>query len=231
MFKNLFKKNGKKNVSAVIVAAGSSTRMGSDKCLLELKGEPVIVRTVRAFQESPLVDEIVVVSRIELLEKMADLLSQFSKVKKVVAGGETRAESSLAGVSAVSKHADYIAIHDAARPLVSQDLIENTIKTAFDFRCCVPGLPSVDTLRLVDDKGYICADIDREKAVRIQTPQVFDADIIKGALTYAVTENKEITDDSSAVALMGYKTQVVTGDARNIKLTTPADVAYAEAIL
>lgn len=219
--------------SVVVVAAGNSTRMGKDKVFLELNQVPVIVRTVRAFDNIDKVKEIILVTKKEHIEALADIVHDYNlhKVKQVVTGGATRQMSCLAGVSATDKKSQLIAIHDAARPFISEELINNCIEAAHAYRAAVPGIKCVDTMKTVDDAGFISGSVDRDYTVRIQTPQVFDADLIKGTLTYCVEKNIPVTDDSSAVAVMGIKTKIVTGDSDNIKLTTPEDIMTAEAIL
>lgn len=219
--------------SAVIVAAGSSERMGTDKALMELGGMPVLARTLLAFQDCRLVDDIVVVTRMDKVLEIAGLCKKYgiSKASQVITGGATRAESALAGVSAVKGSARLIAIHDGARPLATQELIERTIFAAAESMAAVPAVPSTDTLKAVDDKGRVVATVDREHTVRVQTPQVFDADLIKGALSKAVQDRMTITDDCSAVERMGVKVVTVEGDERNIKLTTPDDMLAATSIL
>ena len=232
-FLNRFRTNTKTpHCSAVILAAGSSTRMGTDKSVLTLDGIPVIIRAVQAFEKHDLVDEIIVVTREESVPMIADLCAQYAlkKVRRVMAGGATRAESSLIGVTAVDKKAEYIAIHDGARPLITQKVITDALYAAREYHAAVPVIPSTDTLRMVEN-GFIGGDVDRDSVIRIQTPQIFDADLIKGALTYAVDKNVTVTDDSSAVRLTGFKIKTVEGDVNNIKLTTPEDVPVAEAIL
>ena len=232
-FLNRFRTNTKTpHCSAVILAAGSSTRMGTDKSVLTLDGIPVIIRAVQAFEKHDLVDEIIVVTKEESVPMIADLCAQYAlkKVRRVMAGGATRAESSLIGVTAVDKKAEYIAIHDGARPLITQKVITDALYAARDYHAAVPVIPSTDTLRMVEN-GFIGGDVDRDSVIRIQTPQIFDADLIKGALTYAVDKNVTVTDDSSAVRLTGFKIKTVEGDINNIKLTTPEDVPVAEAIL
>lgn len=231
---SLLRKKDKTPVcSAVIVAAGSSQRMGSDKILMKLGPMPVLVRTILAFQDSPLVDEIIVVTRMEKIEEIAKLCndSGLSKVKMVISGGATRMESCLAGVSAVKKSAKLIAIHDGARPLVSQDVISRTVYAAQKYKSAVPVISSTDTLKSIDADGVIVGSVDRTSTVRVQTPQVFDADLIKGALTKAVKDGLSITDDCSAMEMMGVKTHTVDGDRDNIKITTPGDAVIAEAII
>lgn len=232
--KKLFRRKQKfPHCSVVIVAAGSSERMGSDKMLMTLGSKPVIIRTLMAFQKSPMVDDIVVVTRPEKIVAIADMIKLYdiSKVTQVISGGATRVESSLAGVSAVRKGAKLIAIHDGARPLVSQELIERVIQGANEHISAVPAIPSTDTLKMVDAEGVIIGPVNRDTVVRVQTPQVFDADIIKGALTKAVQKRLTVTDDCSAVDMMGFSTYTVEGDTGNIKLTLPEDMVQAEAIL
>ena len=231
---SVFKKKDKlPKCSAVVLAAGHSERMGADKALMELGAMPVLARTLLAFQNSPLIDDIVVVTRMEKVLEIAGLCKKFgiSKASQVITGGATRAESALAGVSAVKSNAALIAIHDGARPLVSQELIERTVYAARDNMAAVPAISSTDTLKAVDDKGFVTATVDRTHTVRVQTPQVFDADLIKGALTKAADEGLAITDDCSAIERMGVKAVTVEGDVNNIKLTTPDDMLIAAAVL
>lgn len=230
----LKKKKDKKPVcSAVIVAAGNSQRMGSDKIMMKLGAMPVLARTVLAFENNEYVDEIIIVTKTEKLEEIADLCYKngLHKVRQVVSGGATRMESALAGVSAARHGAQLIAIHDGARPLVSQELITRTILAARDYRSAVPAIASTDTLKTVDEKGFIVGNVDRSTTVRVQTPQIFDADLIKGALTKAVEEKLTLTDDCSAMEIMGVKTFVVEGEADNIKITTPEDLVAARAVV
>ena len=227
------RKDEKPVCSAVIVAAGNSQRMGSDKIMMKLGAMPVLARTILAFENCEYVDEIIIVTKTEKLQEIADLCHKngLRKVKQVVSGGATRMESALAGVSAARHEARLIAIHDGARPLVSQALISRTIFAARDYRAAVPAIASTDTLKTVDEKGFIAGTVDRATTVRVQTPQVFDADLIKGALTKAVEEKLTLTDDCSAMEMMGIKTFVVDGDAENIKITTPEDLVTARAIV
>ena len=232
---DMFKKSEPKepHCSAVIVAAGSSQRMGSDKLMMKLGEIPVLARTLQAFQSSPLVDEIVVVTRLEKLEETADLCKEYGieKVSRVIAGGKTRTESALAGVSEVSPNAKLIAIHDGARPLVTADLILRTVYAASEYMAAAPAVPSVDTLKAVDTEGRIIGTVDRETTLRVQTPQIFHAELIKGALTKAVEKGMTLTDDCAAAEMMGVRTKTVLGDEDNIKITTPRDMLFAAEIL
>ena len=218
--------------SAVIVAAGASSRMGKDKICMEIGGVPVIIRAIRAFEESELIDEIVVVTREDRLSEISELISNygFDKVTSVISGGATRFESSLAGVLSVRKEAKLVAIHDCARPLVSQRIISDTVYAASEFGAACPVVECTDTMKLKSG-DYLGENVDRASLCAVQTPQIFSIDIIKGALTYVVKNNLPVTDDTSAVAYLGFKTRIVQGERDNIKLTTVEDIPYAEAIL
>lgn len=236
--KNLFKKSEKKgektqSCSVVVVAAGSGQRMGADKLMLELGCMPVLARTLLVFQNCDVVDEIIVVTRMDKVEEIAALCKKFgiTKAVKVIRGGKTRMESALAGVSEVKANASLIAIHDGARPLVTEDVIRRTVDAAAKYMSAVPVISVTDTLKAVDEDGFVVGAVDRASTVRVQTPQVFNADLIKGALSKAVSDGLTLTDDCSAVEIMGVKTRTVEGDADNIKLTEPRDVLLAELIL
>lgn len=231
---NLLKKNKKiGNCSAVILCAGSSVRMGADKALLELNGKPVIIHTLVPFEHSDVIKEIIVVTKQDSIQDVSELCNRYgiTKVKAVIGGGACRTESALAGVTACDPSASLIAIHDGARPFVTEKIIETVVTAAAEYMAAVPAVSSIDTVKYVDDKGIVIACPDRSHVVSVQTPQVFDADIIKGALSYAVSHNKQLTDDSAAVELMGIKVHTVDGDVCNIKLTVPDDLVKAEAIL
>ena len=232
--KELFKKTEQRNTcSAVIVAAGSAQRMGADKVMLELGCMPVLARTLLAFQNCDAIDEIIVVTRMDKVEEVASLCKKYgvTKAGKVIRGGKTRMESALAGVSEVRSNAKLIAIHDGARPFVTDEVIRRTVDAAAAYMSAVPVIRSTDTLKAIDEDGLITGSVDRERTVRVQTPQVFNADLIKGALTKAVSDGLTLTDDCSAIEIMGIKTHTVDGDEDNIKLTTPRDIQLGELIL
>lgn len=232
--KELFKKTEQRNTcSAVIVAAGNAQRMGADKVMLELGCMPVLARTLLAFQNCDAIDEIIVVTRMEKVEEVASLCKKYgvTKAGKVIRGGKTRMESALAGVSEVRSGAKLIAIHDGARPFVTDEVIRRTVDAAAAYMSAVPVIRSTDTLKTIDEDGLIIGSVDREHTVRVQTPQVFNADLIKGALTKAVSDGLTLTDDCSAIEIMGIKTHTVDGDEDNIKLTTPRDIQLGELIL
>lgn len=233
LFDKILKNGAIPKCSAVIVAAGSSVRMGFDKLSAPLGSAPVLLHTLRAFERADSVSEIVVVTRMDKVAEVAELCAKngIGKVSKVVAGGKTRMESSLIGVSSVKPSAKLIAIHDAARPLVSDALIKRTVCAAAEHMAAVPVMPSTDTLKVVGKDDRIVGTVDRETTYRVQTPQVFDAVLIKGALSKAAEKGMVLSDDSAAMEMTGFKSYAVAGEEDNIKITTPRDLLIAETIL
>lgn len=220
-----------KYCGAVIVAAGNASRMGGiDKVMAPLHGEPLILRTVRAFQSCDVIREIVVVTRPDLIVPIMDICKDLDKVTAVVAGGSDRAESVRIGMSALSHKVKLAAIQDGARPLVSKELIDRVVRAAHTYGGAVPGIPVKDTIKTAEG-GLIGQTPDRKTLRAIQTPQVFDYDLLRGALKKAQTEGWEITDDCSAVEKLGMKVKIVEGDERNLKVTTPMDLKIAALLL
>ena len=220
-----------KYCGAVIVAAGNASRMGGiDKVMATLGGEPMILRTVRTFQNCDAIKEIVIVTRPDLILPIKDLCSGCDKVTAVVAGGKDRPASVKAGLSALSKKVKLAAIQDGARPLVTWEVIDRTVRAAHTYHAAAPGVPVKDTVKVVKG-GVVIVTPDRSTLRAIQTPQVFDIDLLRGALKKAEEENAPITDDCSAVENMGMSVKIVEGDERNIKVTTPMDLKIAEMLL
>ena len=219
--------------SAVVVAAGSSTRMGTDKLMLTLGGIPVIVRTLKAVEAAPSVDEIILVTREDVMVPLSQLCQEFAltKVTKVIRGGKTRTESVRLGTLEASGDAQVIAIHDGARPLVTTEIIENAIAQALESGAAAPAVPVTDTIKVADENGIVRSTPERRTLFAVQTPQVFQAELLKAALQSALTCGAEITDDCSAVERLGKQVQLVSGDSENIKITRPMDLPMAEAIL
>ncbi len=217
-----------KRCGAVIVAAGTASRMeGIDKVMAPLKGEPIIVHTVRAFQECDAVSEIVIVTREDLILPITGLCRDMNKVTAVVAGGKSRVESVHLGLNALSGKCRLAAIHDGARPLITWQLIDRVIRCANTYGAAAPGIPVKDTIKVVQGAA-VQETPDRARLQAIQTPQVFDYDLLRGALKKAYAENAPITDDCSAVERMGMGVKIVQGDEKNIKVTTPLDLKIAE---
>lgn len=220
-----------KKCGAVIVAAGSASRMGGiDKVMAVLNGEPMIVRTVRTFQNCDCISEIVVVTRPDLIAPIAELTASFRKVKTIVPGGKSRQESVTLGLSALSDSVKLAAIHDGARPLISQSVIDKVVRAADAYGAAAPGVPVKDTIKVIQS-GLVDSTPDRSTLRAIQTPQVFDIDLLRGALDKARKDGAEVTDDCSAVERIGMKIRIVEGDERNLKVTTPMDLKIAQMLL
>ena len=216
---------------AVIVAAGSASRMGGiDKVMAELDGEPMVVRTVRTFQSCDAIREIVVVTRPDLIIPIMSLCAGFDKVKAVVAGGDSRQASVALGLNALSKNVKLAAIHDGARPLVTWQVIDRVIRAANTYGAAVPAISVKDTVKVAQG-GVVMNTPERKQLFAVQTPQVFDFDLLRGALKKAAEDGAEVTDDSSAVERLGIRVKIVEGDERNLKITTPMDLKIAKMLL
>ncbi len=229
---NVIRKIKNTTCSVVVAAAGSSVRMGQDKLFMPLEGMPVLARTLRAFNECSFVDEIVVVTREDRLEDTAELCRAYGigKVTKVVIGGDSRMKSVLAGLSSIRREAKIVLIHDGARPLVTEEIIREAMHTAAMFRCAAPAIPVTDTIKETR-QGVVVNTPDRASLAAVQTPQAFLPDLLKGALTAAVRDGREYTDDCAAVEAMGFTVRLCKGSAENIKITNPTDLQTAAAIL
>lgn len=190
----------------------------------------MIARTVRAFQECDAVKKIVVVTREDLILPITGLCSGMSKVKAVVAGGGGRRESVHLGLNALSGEVQLAAVHDGARPLVSWQLIDRVIRAANTYGAAAPAIPVKDTIKVVKG-GVVEQTPDRSTLFAVQTPQVFDFDLLRGALKKAEQEQLQVTDDCSAVEQMGMRVKIVEGDERNLKVTTPLDLKIAQMLL
>lgn len=218
--------------TAVIVAAGTATRMGGvDKILTPLLDVPTIIRSIKAFEESQCIDNIVVVLRKDAVNTVQNLLTQhkLGKVTDLVEGGETRAESVKSGIAACGSDTDIVLIHDGARPLVTSQIIL-AVKDAVElYGAAAPAVPLKDTVKIVDSGGKIIETPNRSSLVAIQTPQGFKISVYKKALS----ENRDsgITDDCQLLERIGESVYTVDGSYENIKITTPEDIEIAEGIL
>lgn len=218
-----------KNVSAVIVAAGTASRMrGIDKTVAPIGGVPMILRTVRALAASERITEILVVTREDLIAPITELCKGEEKFKKAVLGGASRAESVMQGLLAAS--GELVAIHDGARPFVTSEVIDRTVEAAEHIGAAAPAIAVRDTIKVAKN-GEICATPDRSTLFAVQTPQVFDLETIKSALQTAMTQSIPLTDDCSAAEAAGLRVVLTEGSDENIKITTPMDLIFAEAIL
>ena len=216
-------------VSAVIVSAGNSSRMGGvNKQFLEINNIPVIAHTIKVFEASDLIDEIVVVTRECDIDNIKKLVSQyvFKKVSDVVIGGDTRQLSVYNGVVVTNENADFVAIHDGARPLVTEKVIANTLYKAFECGAAATGVKVKDTVKQVNDNDDIVRTPDRAYLRFIQTPQVFNKSLYLEAVN-TVENSKDFTDDCMLIEAYGKIVKFVDGDYENIKITTPEDVELA----
>ena len=214
--------------TAILAAAGSSQRMGSEnKLLLPLDGMPVLAHTLRAVDAAQSVDEIVIAAREEDLLTYAELCKTYGirKPVKVVVGGATRQESVLRAALEARADAKLLAVQDGARPLVTPELFDAVV-----LRAAVCAAAVHDTIKLARDRR-VTETPDRSMLFAVQTPQVFDAGLLKAALQSALTEHAALTDDCSAVERLGKAVYLTDGDEENIKITTPLDLIVAETIL
>ena len=220
-----------KACGAVIVAAGNASRMGGiDKVMAPIGGEPMILRTVRTFQNCQAIRQIVIVTRQDLVEPITQLCQDFDKVTSVVVGGSSRQESVENGLGALSKDMKLVAVQDGARPLITWEVIDRTVRAAHTYGAAAPAIPVKDTIKRVQG-GIVAETPDRSALRAVQTPQVFDVDLLRGALHKAKMDKAEVTDDCSAVERLGMSIKIVEGDERNIKVTTPMDLKIAEMLL
>ncbi len=222
-------------VSAIIVAAGGSVRMGiaDSKQFIPLLSRPAIEYTLKAFQKCYLIKEIIVVCREQDTERVQAIVDEngFAKVSKLVLGGSSRAESVRNGVEAANEKAKYFAIHDGARPLITVEEIERVTEAAFETGAATLGTTVTDTIKIVDGFNKIESTPLRSQLRAVQTPQVFEKDLYKFALENAGDNAINFTDDCALIENMGGEVEVVKGNVENIKLTTPVDIILAESIL
>lgn len=220
--------------AALVAAAGSSTRMGGiNKLLQPLDGIPVLIRTLQALQATQRVDEIIVATRECDLVEIADLCRTYgiSKCKKVIRGGESRAHSVMLAALEASEGTELLAVQDGARPLVTPALIDAVIHAAERCGAAAPAVAVKDTIKEADSSGIVVRTLERSALRAVQTPQVFSADLLKGALQSALEQQIPITDDCSAVERLGKEVLLIEGEESNLKITTPGDLILAEAIL
>lgn len=219
--------------SAIVAAAGTSDRMGGvNKLLAELAGTPVLVHTLRALSRASRVDEIVVAAREDEIIEFSRLCREYGidKPVKVVRGGSSRVESVLLAAMETNPDAKLLAVQDGARPLVTPELIDRVVEKAGHCMAAAPGVPVKDTVKMVRD-GAVARTLNRDALRAIQTPQVFEADLLKAALQSALQDGAAITDDCSAVERLGKIVYLVDGAEDNLKITTSTDLVLAEALL
>lgn len=220
--------------AALVAAAGSSSRMGGINKLLEpLDGIPVLVRTLTALERAQRVDSIVIATREEDLITVSQLCKTYgiTKCTKVIRGGEDREHSVLLAALEAEPDTELLAVQDGARPLVSPALIDRVIEAAQRCGAAAPAIPVKDTIKTVREDGAVEETLERSRLRAVQTPQVFEASLLKAALQAALEEGAVLTDDCSAVERLGKVVYLIEGEETNLKITTPTDLVLAEALL
>ncbi len=218
-----------KTCTAVIVAAGSASRMkGIDKTIAPIGGVPLILRTVQAMACAQRITEILIVTREDLIPEVSELCKGEPKVTRVIAGGSTRSDSVIRGLEVAQ--GELVAIQDGARPFVTAEIIDRTVAAAEEFGGAAPGIPVKDTIKVAEG-NHVLGTPDRSTLFAVQTPQVFYRQVILQALTCCMEEGIPLTDDCSAAEVAGIPVILTEGSEENIKITTPMDLILGEAIL
>ena len=222
--------------TAIVLAAGQGKRMGTkiQKQYLEINGKPVLYYSLRAFEESELIDEIVLVVGTKQKEYCkSEIISKFGfeKVKTIVEGGEERYHSVANGLQEISE--GYVFIHDGARPFINEEILRRVYNEVIVHKACVVGMPVKDTIKMADERGFADATPDRNLLWQVQTPQVFEVSLIKEAYKKLMASDTiNVTDDAMVVEqMLGGKVKLVVGSYENIKITTPEDLKIAECFL
>ena len=224
---------GKPFVSAVIVAAGNSTRMGESKPFIFLENKPVLANVLAAFDQVEEIGEIVIVCRKQEQEKARSILQTYPIAKPVLfaQGGDTRQQSVSNGICCTSSQAAYFAIHDGARVLVTPQLIQNVLADAFTYGASAAAMPVKDTIKEIDKNGFVSSTPDRSKIWAVQTPQIFQRAAYLNAMCRAQAAGKDYTDDCQLLEQAGAKVHLCMGSYENLKLTTQEDLILAQTIL
>lgn len=222
-------------VSVIFPAAGQGKRMraGKNKVLLELGGKPILLRTLENFSRLPEVYELIVVTGEEEMEEVRAMLegARWLKPWKLVQGSTERQYSIRNGLNLVAEQAELVLVHDAARPLITTDVISRVIEGAKAFGGAIAAVPEKNTVKIVNDDGLVVSTPPRKSLWAVQTPQGFKKEILLEANERAEDEGFLGTDDASLVERIGVPVKVVEGDYRNIKITTPEDMVTAGAFL
>jgi 2-C-methyl-D-erythritol 4-phosphate cytidylyltransferase len=220
-------------LSAILVAGGSSQRMGFDKLFATIAGEPVLAHALRAFDRATSVSEIIVVARKERHDEIRTLIGDagFKKVRSIVPGGDRRQDSVRAGLRRIHTHATHVAVHDAARPLITPEQIERAFEQSRIQGAATLAQPVNDTLKRAGANLLVAGSVDRHELYAMQTPQIFDRKLIEDAYRALYEENISVTDEVSAVERLGHKIALVINDDFNFKITYSRDLPVAELIL
>jgi 2-C-methyl-D-erythritol 4-phosphate cytidylyltransferase len=220
-------------LTAIIVAAGDSRRMGFDKLFASIAARPVIAHTIHAFERAACVDEILVVAREDRHTEINTIVrdGNFKKVRSIIPGGKHRQDSVRTGLEHLEATARYVAIHDAARPLITAEQIERVFAQSRIHAAASLAEPISDTLKYADSEFFVTSPVDRHQLYAMQTPQVFERQLIEDAYRTVYAENASVTDEVSAVERLGRKVILVPNKDLNFKITYPRDLALAEFVL
>jgi 2-C-methyl-D-erythritol 4-phosphate cytidylyltransferase len=219
-------------LSAIIVAAGSSERMGFDKLFALVSGKPVIAHTIAAFENTKCVDEIILVGRADSLGELRKIISNPTKVKQIVTGGTERSDSVRAGLDHLNPKSDFVAVHDAARPMITPEKITRVFEACRTSGGAVSlAEPISDTLKRAGADLAVTGSVDRDGVYAMQTPQVFAQELLEEAYELVAKQKISVTDEVSAVELLGRKVFLVPNHDFNFKITYPRDLPLAEFVL
>jgi 2-C-methyl-D-erythritol 4-phosphate cytidylyltransferase len=224
-------------IAAILPAAGLGTRMGAEtpKQFLELDGTPLVIHSVRRIASCPLVTDIIVATRADVVESLADRLrsEQFMQTVRVVRGGDSRQDSVALALHEIAEGTEIVLVHDAVRPFVTREQISRVIEEARRWHAAILGIPAMDTVKevkrasLPEDVALITGTIPRERVVLAQTPQAFSTKLLKEAFARAKADEVNASDEAGLVERLGHDVYVVLGSERNIKITKPADMNLA----
>ena len=220
-------------LTAIIVAAGDSSRMGFDKLLATVAGKPVVAHSINAFERAGSVREIIMVAREDRCDEIKRIVrdENFKKVRSIVAGGKHRQDSVRAGLDHLETGATYVAVHDAARPLITTEQIERVFQQCRLHAAASLAEPISDTLKYADTEFFVIGSVDRRQLYAMQTPQVFERELIEDAYRAVYADNASVTDEVSAIERLGRKVILVPNKDLNFKITYPRDLALAEFVL
>jgi 2-C-methyl-D-erythritol 4-phosphate cytidylyltransferase len=220
-------------LTAIIVAAGNSRRMGFDKLFAAIAGKPVIAHTIYAFEHANSVDGIVVVAREDRYDEINAIVrnENFQKVRSIIPGGKHRQDSVRAGMDHLESATRYVAVHDAARPLIIPVQIERVFQQCANHGAAAMAEPINDTLKRADADLVVTGPVDRRELYAMQTPQIFERQLIVEAYRAVSAENISVTDEVSAVERLGRKVVLVVNDDFNFKITYPRDLQIAEFVI
>lgn len=218
-------------LSAIIVAAGSSERMGFDKLFALVSGKPVIAHTIAAFENTKCVEEIILVGRADSIGELRKLIGKPSKVKQIVEGGAQRSDSVRSGLEHVDPKSDFVAVHDAARPMITPEKITRVFDAARTNGAASLAEPINDTLKRADGDLTVTGPVDRSGVYAMQTPQVFEKKLLTEAYDLVAEKNLTVTDEVSAVEMLKRKIVLVPNHDFNFKITYPRDLPLAEFVL